>query len=266
MAPADQLSANLARLRGRVGACELRLDLGPPDDQCQLDNVVVPADIAWVATCRPRREGGEFVGSEQDRLDRLRAAVERGAALVDLEWDTAPVPGLAARVIVSRHWFAGMPEDLRRTYLELRTQGDIVKLVVTPQHIAEVATVFELLQVADSPVVAMAMGAYGPLTRLIAPCFPACAYVYVADEQPTAPGQLTLAQFERTWCGRRPEAIELIELVPDASPATLEAETLAPPGVLRVPFDSAGIPPQGGLRQIVDTLAPVMPRPVRIAP
>ena len=68
-----------------------------------------------VVTCRPRWEGGQFDGSEEERKRILREAIDLGAEHVDVEWRAGFGDVIAAapsRVVVSAHDFSGVPADL----------------------------------------------------------------------------------------------------------------------------------------------------------
>ena len=80
------------------------------------------------------------------------------------------------------------------TYRELRDRCAVVKLVGTARSAADVLPVLELLRDASTPVIAMAMGAPGTCTRLLAPAFPQALLTYGAASTAaaTAPGQITV--------------------------------------------------------------------------
>src|SRR5690242_5929765 len=66
---------------------ELRLDYisGPVNVRRLLTDRPGPV----IVTCRRQRDGGKFVGSEEERMLLLRAAIVEGAEYVDLEEDIA---------------------------------------------------------------------------------------------------------------------------------------------------------------------------------
>lgn len=186
----------LAPLAFRISLAEIRLDA--------MDNFDVPRLIAespcpLIMTCRPPREGGYFAGTEAERLAILAQAIDLGCAYVDIEWDSlaafAGRKSSPTRIIASRHWHDHMPADLRPFYEALREEAEVVKLVGLARHITDTLPVFDLLWQAGSPVIGLAMGTAGQLTRLLAPCFPQCLLTYVAPSAAnvTASGQLSIA-------------------------------------------------------------------------
>lgn len=190
----DACLAALAELRGRVALAEVRLDLMATFDLARL---VARAPCPLIVTCRPAREGGRFAGSEAERVRVLREAIRLGAAWVDVEWDTLaalPRPAGGTRLLASRHALRAMPGSWLAEYATLRAQADAVKLVGPAHRGLDVLPVLELLDQAGGPVVAIAMGAAGRATRLLAPAYASCLLTYGAASEAalTAPGQLAV--------------------------------------------------------------------------
>lgn len=187
----------LRRLAALCWIAEIRLDLMESFDLAQL---IREAPCPLIITCRPPREGGRFAGSEVERLAILRQAIQLECAYVDIEWDSLAAlrqrPNTRTRVIVSRHWMDEMPTELRSAYNALKHEADVVKLVGMARRVTDIFPVFELLQQAVKPVIAIAMGEAGRLTRLLSPCFNSCLLTYGAPspEAVNAPGQLTVAE------------------------------------------------------------------------
>ncbi len=187
----------LNALAPAISMAEIRLDLLAAYD---LPRLIGEAPCPLIITCRPPREGGAFNGSEAERLDILAQAMDLGCAYIDCEWDS--IAALAARrhsatrLIVSRHWTDHMPADLWATYETLRSQADVVKLVGLAQRPADLLPIFHFLRRATGPVIGLAMGAAGRLTRLLAPCFPHSLLTYAAPGSTavTAPGQLSVQE------------------------------------------------------------------------
>jgi 3-dehydroquinate dehydratase type I len=197
LAPPDTPSclAELERLAPQIGLAEVRLDLMGSFD---VEKLVAGSPVPLVLTCRPERERGGFAGPEAERLAVLRAACDAGAAYIDVELDSldavSAVSGSPTQIIASQHWYDTMPADLPGTYLALRGRCDVVKLVGTAHEPADVLPVLALLATATTPVIAMAMGAAGTCTRILAPAFPHTVLTYgaAAAASQTAPGQLTV--------------------------------------------------------------------------
>lgn len=198
----DSCLAALRELAPNIGMAELRLDLMRSFDLARLIN---EAPCPLIITCRPAREGGQFKGSEAERLYILRQAVELRCDFVDVEWDSVSMLGgmrrTTTKFIVSRHWLDEMPATLVPMYKRLRRCADVVKLVGRASHPSEILPVLKFLHQSDSPVIGMAMGEAGELTRLLAPCFKQCLLTYGAAStlSATAPGQLTIDEMVQLY-------------------------------------------------------------------
>ena len=143
----DSDSLRRARFAAEVEAdlVELRLDsMASPDPAAALEGRRKPA----IVTCRPLREGGMFDGSEEERLRILERAQGLGAEFVDIEWDINPAPFVARNgghgVIVSRHDFQGVPDDVPGTLRRLHAAGgEVAKLAVMVERASDLRTLLE---------------------------------------------------------------------------------------------------------------------------
>lgn len=174
---------------------ELRLDLMHEFD---LPRLLPASPLPVIVTCRPPGEGGRWQGSESDRRRVLRAAADLGAAYVDLEWDAADqlasLNRQRSRVVLSRHDYADMSAAQPDQAAALWAAGaDAVKIVGYANRLADIVPVLDLLQAAPGPTVAIAMGARGLATRLLAFRYPGALLSFAALDSATAPGQISLA-------------------------------------------------------------------------
>jgi 3-dehydroquinate dehydratase-1 len=156
-----------------------------------------------IATCRPGRR------PEEERLRLLLAAVDAGAAFVDIELGSPAATrraivrrarGSACRVIVSHHDFERTPPraSLERTIDRAFAAGaDIVKIACLVRAPRDNARLLGLLD-GERPLIVVGMGPAGRITRVAAP-FLGGVLTYAADDarKTTAPGQMTDAVLER---------------------------------------------------------------------
>lgn len=195
MPDTESCLASLRELEHKIGLAEIRLDLMQRYD---LPGLIGGSPVPLIITCRAAREGGRFSGTEAERLAILTQSVELGCAYIDVEWDSVAaitergVP--SSQIIASQHWHDRMPADMVQLYERLRDHAHVVKLVGTAQQPADTLPIFALLNAATSPVIAIAMGEAGQLTRILAPCMPACFLTYgtAGATLGTAVGQLTV--------------------------------------------------------------------------
>ncbi len=195
-----------------VGAVEVRLDLlGRPSLEGFDPSSWRRRSLRRIATCRSRRHGGGFTGSEQERAALLAAAASAGFDYVDVEWATAAAKRLlseaAGRVILSWHDARGTPPiaELRALHRRLSEVpgAAVVKFVPTARRALDVLAIRDLLAGArrrGRPLAAFAMGPCGVVSRLLAGAWGSWgSYVCAERGAETAPGQLTLEEALRTF-------------------------------------------------------------------
>jgi len=193
-------AAELERLgdaaRGHADWIEARVDRWRGSGE-ELAAALARPGLPAIVTARPRWEGGDFPGSESDRLARLRAAA-RTASHVDVELKAAFVSEsfAPAKKVVSTHDFAATRGDLDEIVAQLRgaaADAALVKLAATPRSLSDVVRLARLQREqarGAPPLVAFGMGELGSPTRLLAGKLGApIVYGSVAGFEPTAPGQ-----------------------------------------------------------------------------
>jgi 3-dehydroquinate dehydratase/shikimate dehydrogenase len=258
----ERTLATLNELAPVIGLAEIRLDLMESYD---LSRLIAESPCPLIITCRPLREGGRFAGTEAERLAILAQAMELGCAYVDVEWDSVTAierRGSRTQVMASRHWYDTMPTTLWTAYQELAPHTDVIKLVGTATTPADVLPVFDLLHRAALPVVAIAMGATGQISRVLAPCFPSCLLTYGAATAATitAPGQISIHEMVERYRLHQvgPQTAVHVHLCADAAATeSVIRQNTAASTVLHVPWIvtsddvSATVP---GLRAFVPRL------------
>jgi len=207
-----EAETDLPRIRAQADCVELRLDLfQQPFDLPTL--LRQRGDLPAVVTLRPPDQGGMSPLPPGERLKVLRAAAELGAEYIDLEFDAATPEAVAeiksagAKVIVSRHDFAGMPPELADTWWDdLANRGaDVVKVVGTALDVRDCLPILRTLRDASRPTIAIAMGGPGLLSRVLALRSDQCLLTYAALDsgQGTAPGQLTASEMREVYRAAR---------------------------------------------------------------
>ncbi|MEM2878302.1 MAG: type I 3-dehydroquinate dehydratase [Candidatus Hadarchaeales archaeon] len=190
------------KIAERTGAdiAEMRIDLirGKLED-------LMPGKMPAIITNRPRREGGDFSGSEDERVGMILDSLELSPACIDLEIST---PGGILRkaikkakqsrtsVLLSYHNFSGTPDiSMLRSVLNKMVQEkcDIAKIVTNAESKEDAFRMLEFILEARGPVpsVAFAMGKEGRLTRYTSLVL-GSPWTYAGVGRPTAPGQLDL--------------------------------------------------------------------------
>lgn len=172
----------------------------------------VAGDLPLLATVRTSAEGGRWSGSGDDYLRAIRRLARPGVDLVDVqvghgravEAVTAAHAG-GVRVVGSHHTFTHTPaeDDLVAVLARAESLGcAVAKVAVMPADALDLLTLLRATarRFADArtPLITIAMGPQGALSRVVGPAFGSCAtFATVPDaagvDRPSAPGQATLA-------------------------------------------------------------------------
>ena len=162
-----------------------------------------------VVTCRRREDGGRWMGSEDDRLKLLRAAILEGPEFVDLERDAAekiPRFGKTKRV-VSHHDMKATPGSLELAELHKKlaaADADVVKLVTLAEGIEDNAALVAVQKKAKLPTIAFCMGEWGLPSR-VACCRFGAPWTYCAftADREIAPGLPSHKQMRAVYRAHR---------------------------------------------------------------
>ena len=185
--------------------------------EIRLDSMAEPAVAPFIGvlptpllfTNRAAWEGGDFSGTEQERVDLLRQAIESGAAYVDIELKTdaglrdaliRQARDQGVQSIVSWHNFTSTPSaQALRTILQeqYRSNAAIGKIVTMARSFQDVLRVLELQTEAAEiglPLIAFCMGPIGVISRVATLGLGGFMTYAAADgDLGTAPGQMTIS-------------------------------------------------------------------------
>ncbi|CAM8914773.1 unnamed protein product [Rhodiola kirilowii] len=181
-ATVDQMLLEMGKAK-EVGAdlVEIRLDclrnFSPPQD---LEILIKQCPLPTIASYRPKWEGGLYEGDDAKRQDALRLAMDFGADYVDIELQVAdefinsinPKKLEKVKVIVSSYNFHNTPsaEALGNLVARIQATGaDIVKIVTTALDITDGARIFQLTTHSQIPIIGIALGERGLISRLLSP-------------------------------------------------------------------------------------------------
>lgn len=208
----DQVERFFARVR-TLGAdlVELRLDYFEEltaNDVAGLITEAHRAGLRVLATCRSRREGGRFSGTDAAYLDTLEATSSSGADYIDIEWesireDKTPIRTFLERnrekAVLSCHDFTRCPDDLAAIVDEMKEwRPAVCKIAYMPQKITDCFGALDLIH--HDNVLAMAMGGTGVMTRLLARKLGAfLTFAGLESGAESAPGQISLADMKNCY-------------------------------------------------------------------
>jgi 3-dehydroquinate dehydratase I len=202
VAPERALATVKKALRGSDYA-EIRLDFLKPADVPRALHLLRKDLVRCVCTLRPKREGGQFSGTERDRISTLKLIAEYNPYLVDIEYNTLAknqdllkyVRSTGCGILVSWHDFKRTPPHsvLQKRLRKMRTLSKNVKIVTTARSIADPISVMSLYRNSDVNLIAFTMGEVGRISRILCMHF-GSPYTYVSLGKPVAPGQFSLAE------------------------------------------------------------------------
>ena len=204
-APPEELARVVEQHGCRV--VELRLDLlGYTREEAERTVMLLAERGARViATLRDRREGGEYSGPDEEKLDTLLGLLDKGAWLIDLEYrfpllDRA-LQEARGRVIVSYHDYRWTPPpEVLYSYAGdmIRRGAAIAKIVTMARRLSDNWRLLGLNAWRKGRIVAFAMSEKGRLSRILAPLIGA-PFTYASLGEPVAPGQLVLKELLEAW-------------------------------------------------------------------
>lgn len=217
--------ALLARAKG-AELVEYRIDsiFHGDDDEAgarTVEMLVAESPLPCIITCRPVSEsggtggGGGYDGDDASRialfqklgaldhppryLDIELATLTRSAnlrqkVLLAVEHDTQP-RDLSTSLILSVHDFEQRPPDLFKKLAALRAEpaARIHKIAWRARSLRDNLELFEILRERDRPTIALGMGEFGLMSRVLTPKFGGfLTFAALRDESATAPGQPTI--------------------------------------------------------------------------
>jgi len=219
------LDATLAQAKG-ADLVEFRVDLlfEERDDETletritRVLDMVKDSPLPCIVTCRPHWEGGDYHGDDDERIALYLAlgTSDHPPAYIDVELATytrsanirqkinlAVRHGMirkllrtsSTRLILSSHDFVGRPSDLTRKIIAMNDEPacSVVKIAYRARSIRDNLEVFEILRDRQKPMIAVCMGEFGLMSRVLAPKFGGLlTFASLRDEEMTAPGQPTI--------------------------------------------------------------------------
>jgi 3-dehydroquinate dehydratase/shikimate dehydrogenase len=213
--------ATAARDQG-ANIVEFRVDecfSGSPDEESMIRKLVEASPLPCIVTCRSASEGGHYDGDEMSRVSMyeglvLGADVKRPPRYIDMEQAAYSAsanikqkvnlavihPGQSGAretsLILSIHDFAGRPTDLTRRVLRAADEpaAAVIKVAYRARSLRDSLELLDLPMQLRRPVIALGMGEFGLITRLLAPKFGGLlTFATLRAEDATAPGQPTLS-------------------------------------------------------------------------
>ncbi len=182
------------------------------EEERRVLRLVSTSPLPCIVTCRAMSEGGHYDGDDErrvsllERLGTASGAGEHPPRYVDVEAATyARSANLRMKVdlavkretslILSMHDFNGRPPDLLRRVAQMRAEATpaVLKIAYRARSLRDNLELFDLLAEAERPMIALAMGPFGLLSRVLAPKFRGfITFASLRPQAATAPGQPTV--------------------------------------------------------------------------
>ncbi len=221
-APSALLDASLAQAKG-ADIVEYRVDLlfeqrdeeSLEERMSRVLDLVKESPLPCIVTCRPHWEGGEYHGDDDERISLYEAlgTSDHPPAYIDVELATYTRSAnirqkvnlaidhpkqkrqVSTRLILSSHDFEGRPADLTRRIIAMNDEPacSVVKIAYRARSIRDNLELFEILRDRQKPTIALGMGEFGTMSRILAPKFGGLlTFASLRSESTTAPGQPTI--------------------------------------------------------------------------
>lgn len=181
----------------------------------QIKDLVAESPLPCILTCRPEWEGGLYDGPEDERVSMFEAlgTADSPPAYIDFELKAYTASAnirqkinlavdhpkqerhVRTRLILSSHDFTGRPADLTRKILAMHAEPAcaVVKVAYRARSIRDNLELFDILSERQKPTIALGMGEFGLMSRVLAPKFGGfLTFASLRDESATAPGQPTI--------------------------------------------------------------------------
>lgn len=186
---------------------ELRLDLVDREDHASLADRCRNLPVPLIATVRSLDEGGAFAGDADD-CARLLAPFLPLARYVDLERRHRSLGprcrGAGCAIITSAHLGTMLPlPELFGLERELRSYGDVPKLVLAPSSEEDLLDLLSFTHAATKPICTSIAGTAYRYGRALLPLF-GSAFAYCSAGRPSSPGQYTLGEMRELMRLLRP--------------------------------------------------------------
>ncbi|WP_163327576.1 type I 3-dehydroquinate dehydratase [Desulfurobacterium thermolithotrophum] len=214
-----RLKENLEKARElKIDLVEARIDLLEKINEESVKlflDTIANYGFYTVSTLRPSWEGGNFSGSETERLKLFEKIVKHPATgAVDIELRSEILLDVKTLVkkehkvlIVSYHDFEKTPveEEIEEIFHKAVEVGaDVVKLAFTGKEKKDVARVCCTISKFNHPKIFMVMGESGKFTRVVGFSF-GSLLTYTFFGKPVAPGQIEAEKLIKLLCEFYPE-------------------------------------------------------------
>jgi len=180
---------------------ELRLDCFVLGDLTELALLRSHFSIPMIFTLRSQLHGGSYRESEEKRIADIRRLLALKPEYIDLEEDISPllleeiITGHTdIKLILSYHHFQETPKNLEAIYQKMqRIPAYFYKIAVMAKNSLDTLRLLSWAKESERKVIAISMGGYGQISRILAPMIGSPITYALLEEDPSSPlGQLSV--------------------------------------------------------------------------
>ena len=208
-----RLKQTLTKALKKSDYAEIRFDFLNPNtvpDALQL----IRKDLRkCVCTLRPVFEGGNFSGSEKNRISILKLIAEYNPFLLDIEFNTLRKNKMLQRylkstgtdILVSWHSFKHTPNIsvMQKKLSEMKKFSKNIKMVTMAKTISDGSRILSLYKNSNGvKLIAFSMGNLGRMSRLLCLLL-GSPYTYVSLGKAVAPGQFSVDEVKSIFTMRK---------------------------------------------------------------
>lgn len=202
--PTLKLALDQMQKAASADLLEIRLDFFLNLDD--LKSIVAAAKIPLIFTLRSKDQGGNFNGTEEERLNHIESISHLNPAFLDIEHNVpkAFISNLQAKfpkqkIILSYHNFEQTPDDLQLLLKEMQTtQANVYKIATMTNSSLDMLRLLSFGK--DQGIIAIGMGPYGEPGRILCACNEMLwTYACIDENHQTAPGQLPLNTLDTVY-------------------------------------------------------------------
>ncbi|WP_299291573.1 type I 3-dehydroquinate dehydratase [Nitrosopumilus sp.] len=160
-----------------------------------------------VCTLRPKTEGGQFPGNENERIAIIKLIAEYNPYLLDIEFNTIKKNAALAKflkstktkLLISWHDFKKTPStlELRKKMKDMSRFSNFVKIVSTAKSTDDSTRMLELYsKKGKKNLISFSMGDFGRISRILC-LYLGSPYTYVSLGKAVAPGQFSVDEIKK---------------------------------------------------------------------
>lgn len=197
----EEATCQIIKALPHADLVELRLDHFTERNPEGLKQLQITYSIPMIFTLRSQLQGGNYTGSEEDRLKEMKSLAQLKPDYLDVESHVSPqfIRELTTlhpeiKLIVSYHDFTGTPEKFDQIYEEMKfNPAFYYKIAVMAKNTLDaLRLICWVKEHRDKNIIAVSMGAHGQMSRILAPIMGSpITYACLEKEQESALGQLT---------------------------------------------------------------------------